>query len=60
MTEKPIWEIVAQRFSMLKKMQGVDGYNLVADLTAEVLKGLDQEQIKPILMAHGLNANKFF
>lgn len=60
MMERPIWEIVAERFGMYQKMRNADGYNLFAELSAKVLKGLTKEQIIPILKAHGLKADKFF
>ncbi len=60
MAEREIWEVVAERYGMLKKMQGTDGYDLAADLTLEALRGLSREEIEPILEKHGLNADKFF
>ncbi len=60
MSEREIWEIVAERYGMLKKMQHNDGYGLAADLTLEALRGLSREEIEPILEKHGLIPNKFF
>lgn len=60
MAEREIWEVVAERFGLYKKMRGIDGYNLTADLTKEALKGLDKDQISAVIAAHGLKAEKFF
>ena len=60
MAEREVWEVVAERFGLYKKMRGVDGYNLTGDLTEVALKGLDKDQIRAVLEAHGLKAEKFF
>lgn len=60
MAEREVWEVVAERFGLYKKMRGVDGYNLTDDLTEVALKGLDKDQIRAVLEAHGLKAEKFF
>ncbi len=60
MAEREVWEVVAERFSLYKKMRGTDGYNLTNDLAKEALKGLDKDQISAVLAAHGLKAEKFF
>lgn len=60
MAEREVWELVAERFGLYKKMRGTDGYNLTGDLTKEALKGLDKDQICAVLAAHGLKADSFF
>lgn len=60
MAEREVWEVVAERFGLYKRMRGVDGYNLTGDLTEEVLKGLSKNEIVDVLAAHGLKAEKFF
>lgn len=60
MAEREVWEVVAERFGLYKKMRGTDGYTLTGDLTKEALKGLDKDQISAVLTAHGLKADSFF
>ena len=60
MAEREIWEVVAERFALYKKIRGVDRFNLIQDLTEVALKGLSRPEIVEVLNAHGLKADKFF
>lgn len=60
MAEREVWEIVAERYGMYRRMLGKDGYRLTEGLAMEVFKGLNEAQIKEILLGHQLKADKFF
>ncbi len=60
MAEREIWEIVAERYGMYKKMMSSDGYNLAADLIKDALRGLSRQEIEPVLKAHGLKKPDIF